>query len=296
MSAGSPQKGEGSSESSLGSESSSSGGSSESSDEDEAAAEAELGVDQNGRVVAGLGTMSFAFRSFSHIFSGDRRQVAALKQDCAAACAVKSVKSSEYSEGTTFWVGADADPESLASIERVALDIFRYHTAGAASIDPARSGAEWWTLAMDSSGSQVRSEELSPTPRLKMGWGVDVCFPGRLSTCQVVTALRRAFRGFWVAAIVSRSIRKWVVWAVVPCTRFDEQVSWHWDKDYSLEQQGVSISPHLATVTYLSDLGAPTLMVPSPRQSLLSWHQSSGLTEIYLRFEIPILILMTRSR
>ena len=53
---------------------------------------------------------------------------------------------------------------------------------------------------------------------------------------------------------------------VVPCTRFDEQVSWHWDKDYSLEQQGVSISPHLATVTYLSDLGAPTLMVPSPRQ------------------------------
>ena len=39
------------------------------------------------------------------------------------------------------------------------------------------------------------------------------------------------------------------------------QVAWHWDKDYSLEHGGINISPHLATVTYLSDVGAPTLMV-----------------------------------
>ena len=39
------------------------------------------------------------------------------------------------------------------------------------------------------------------------------------------------------------------------------QVAWHWDKDYSLEQSGINISPHLGTVTYLSNVGAPTVMM-----------------------------------
>lgn len=41
-----------------------------------------------------------------------------------------------------------------------------------------------------------------------------------------------------------------------------QDVSFHWDKDYSLEDAGVSVHPLVATVTYLSDGGAPTVVVP----------------------------------
>jgi hypothetical protein len=148
--------------------------------------EQELAMDQNGRIVAGVGGMSFAFRSFAHIFA--EADLPRLREDCVAACAVEHAKTKEYSEGNTFWVSAVSEPAT--SLEQVALNIFRFHTAGA-TFDPTRSGAEWWTLAMDAEISQV---------------------------------------GF------------------------------HWDKDYSLERDGINASPHLATVTYLSDAGAPTFM------------------------------------
>ena len=38
-------------------------------------------------------------------------------------------------------------------------------------------------------------------------------------------------------------------------------IGMHWDKDEDLvDQQGINIHPHLSTVTYLSDAGAPTLV------------------------------------
>eukprot|EP00445_Apocalathium_hangoei_P026085 CAMPEP_0203914674 /NCGR_PEP_ID=MMETSP0359-20131031/55538_1 /ASSEMBLY_ACC=CAM_ASM_000338 /TAXON_ID=268821 /ORGANISM="Scrippsiella Hangoei, Strain SHTV-5" /LENGTH=338 /DNA_ID=CAMNT_0050841027 /DNA_START=50 /DNA_END=1063 /DNA_ORIENTATION=- len=42
----------------------------------------------------------------------------------------------------------------------------------------------------------------------------------------------------------------------------DDDIGWHWDRDYGLEADaGFRLHPHVATVTYLSDLGAPTLML-----------------------------------
>ena len=36
----------------------------------------------------------------------------------------------------------------------------------------------------------------------------------------------------------------------------------HWDRDYGLEEsEGLCLYPHLATVTYLSDVGAPTIVL-----------------------------------
>lgn len=48
-------------------------------------------------------------------------------------------------------------------------------------------------------------------------------------------------------------------WTLVMDT--DDAVGWHWDKDYDAEQDGVNLHPHVATVTYLSDLGAPTVFL-----------------------------------
>ncbi|CAN0557614.1 unnamed protein product, partial [Ectocarpus sp. 12 AP-2014] len=51
-------------------------------------------------------------------------------------------KKLEYSTGETFWIEADAAPRNC--LERLALDIFKAHTAGA-RFNQKTSGAEWWT-------------------------------------------------------------------------------------------------------------------------------------------------------
>lgn len=66
----------------------------------------------------------------------------------------------------------------------------------------------------------------------------------------------------------------------------DGGVGFHWDKDYGMEEHGVSIFPHLGTVTYLGEVeAAPTLILqkvappmfhedvsgPCGAKALLSW-------------------------
>ena len=35
----------------------------------------------------------------------------------------------------------------------------------------------------------------------------------------------------------------------------------HWDKDYAMEDQGLNLCPHIATVTYLTNHGGPTIIL-----------------------------------
>ena len=44
----------------------------------------------------------------------------------------------------------------------------------------------------------------------------------------------------------------------------EDDIGLHFDKDYTLEDQGLNIHPHLATVTYLTPYGGPTLILPLP--------------------------------
>jgi len=63
-------------------------------------------------------------------------------------------------------------------------------------------------------------------------------------------------------------------WTQVIDSRDD--IGWHWDRDYGLEEdQGVHVHPHLATVTYLTDTGGPTLVMNKPG-SLYSHENISG--------------------
>eukprot|EP01063_Lacrimia_lanifica_P034992 TRINITY_DN657_c0_g1_i7.p1 TRINITY_DN657_c0_g1~~TRINITY_DN657_c0_g1_i7.p1 ORF type:complete len:373 (+),score=87.23 TRINITY_DN657_c0_g1_i7:740-1858(+) len=51
----------------------------------------------------------------------------------------------------------------------------------------------------------------------------------------------------------------------------DSEVGWHWDKDYALEEPlQMNIYPHVATVTYLSDWGAPTFVARSVAPPMVS--------------------------
>ena len=47
----------------------------------------------------------------------------------------------------------------------------------------------------------------------------------------------------------------------------DADVGVHFDKDYAMEDEGLNVTPHVSTVTYLSDIGAPTIVtdVRAPR-------------------------------
>ena len=70
----------------------------------------------------------------------------------------------------------------------------------------------------------------------------------------------------------------------------DGGVGWHWDKDYHSELcEGQNIHPHLATVTYLSDIGAPTMIVPQKTagsyvssQDYINTSDGTAITSAYL--------------
>ncbi|CAM9153425.1 unnamed protein product [Hapterophycus canaliculatus] len=40
-----------------------------------------------------------------------------------------------------------------------------------------------------------------------------------------------------------------------------DDIGWHWDKDYGMEAHGINVHPCLATVTYLSANGGPTIIL-----------------------------------
>ena len=52
-------------------------------------------------------------------------------------------------------------------------------------------------------------------------------------------------------------------WWTLVVDSSDGGVGFHWDKDYGMEEHGVSIFPHIATVTYIShvEIAAPTIVL-----------------------------------
>ncbi|KAG8465809.1 hypothetical protein KFE25_005379 [Diacronema lutheri] len=63
--------------------------------------------------------------------------------------------------------------------------------------------------------------------------------------------LARSGVEFWAQRRSSRSARA------------AQSINWHFDKDEALrEAHGVFVHPHISTVTYLSDAGAPTVVMP----------------------------------
>ena len=115
-------------------------------DDGEEEEEEDLQVDTDGRTVIG-GEMDYETRCFDRALhlSGDT-EVTALFKQCELAFTARATGTDEYSAGTTFWVGADSKPRT--ALERLAQQIFEFHTATAV-FDPARSGAEWWTQCID---------------------------------------------------------------------------------------------------------------------------------------------------
>ncbi len=152
----------------------------------------EVGLDQHGRIYPGVeGPCNYGFRALDNCLRAGQGSVAeALVADCRAVFTARQAEDDvAYSAGETYFVGADAEPR--CALERLALDVFRFHAEGL-RFDPARSGAEWWTLVLDAE---------------------------------------------------------------------DSDVSWHWDKDYGMEDFDVNVFPNISTVTYCAAAGGATMVL-----------------------------------
>jgi len=143
--------------------------------------------------------------------------------DCSAVFTARTKENSDgYSTGSTFFLPCPMRPR--CALEALARTVFRAHVdplegwedaeAGGEKrmlYDPERSGAEWWTLVLD-------------TPS-----------DGSPSKCDGDDDDEEE----------------------------DDEVGIHFDADYGLEEQlpNYTLHPRVATITYLSDTGVPTLIL-----------------------------------
>lgn len=161
----------------------------------------------------------YPFASFTSAVSIDVNQLEDIIHDCDLAFTARAKKDSDaYSSGATFFVPGTMKPR--CALEQLALNIFQSHTKGLETgkhFDLERSGAEWWTLVMDTNSSPEAKEEKPKSDD------------------------------------DSESSEE----------EEDDEVGMHFDADYGLEDQlpNYLLHPRIATVTYLSNVGVPTLVL-----------------------------------
>lgn len=147
-----------------------------------------------------------------------------LRSDCETVFTARDKPDgAAYSAGQTFFLPFDKAPR--CALEAMAKLIFEKHTAHlpAGTFHPSTSGANWWTLVMDDNDDNHDEDNggVAITAN-KMTGGDDSSDAEEEDD--------------------------------------DDEVGLHFDADYELEEQTTNIllHPRVATVTYLSDCGAPT--------------------------------------
>ena len=132
--------------------------------------------------------LNLDFASFNNCFSGNINHI---KEECKRAFKIKEIQSKEqYSTGSTYFVRATESNSNLHILEKLAMEIFQYHTQNI-NYDPSNSGCEWW----------------------------------------------------------------------VQYINFEDEIGFHFDKDYGLEEENIHKYPNLATVSYFTSIGASTVIV-----------------------------------
>mmetsp|Transcript_6137 Transcript_6137/g.9276 ORF Transcript_6137/g.9276 Transcript_6137/m.9276 type:complete len:460 (+) Transcript_6137:66-1445(+) len=94
---------------------------------------------------------NFSFVSFPSALKINKEQEENIIHDCDLTFTARTKEDSDaYSSGTTFFIPASMKPR--CALEELALTIFQTYTKGLVSgkhFDVERSGAEWWTLVLD---------------------------------------------------------------------------------------------------------------------------------------------------
>jgi hypothetical protein len=154
------------------------------------------------------------------------------ERDCQAVFTAREKEQDEpYSAGVTYFCPALMKPR--CALEALALSVFHMHCQHLETgvMIPEQSGAEWWTLVLDSDEKEGKAR----SGHVSDGDGED-----------------------------------------------DEEdegddVGLHFDADYGLEDQvpNLLLHPRLATVTYLTNHGAPTLVLDQRSPTPDEWHKNA---------------------
>ena len=167
------------------------------------------------------GSLNTTFRSFQDMITSSDRTDKRLLADMKCAMTARETGGEQYSAGDTFFMPASGQPR--CGLEALALSIFEYH-AKKAKFDPSRSGAEWWTQVIDVRDDiGVHFDRDYGMEEVRMGRGAQRMKTGYIAP--VVTLF----------LTLCSSLRS--------------------------SQFGLNVHPHVATVTYLSDKGGPTVVL-----------------------------------
>ena len=191
-------------------------------------------------------------------FENDQDCLKLLREDCETVFTARDKPDgASYSAGETYFIPVNMKPR--CALEALAMRIFHEHTKHLepGTFNPSQSGANWWTLVMDDNIEDRHATVTAPA-----------------ATTASTTS---------EPAVVKTS--------GLDCGDDDEdeddEVALHFDADYELEEQtgNILLHPRVATVTYLSDHGAPTLVLEQkspPMDDLKKSTLENGISKAWL--------------
>lgn len=171
----------------------------------------------------------YPFASFPSAVNVNLNEMQNIIHDCELAFTARTREDSEsYSTGATFFLPALMKPRF--ALEALAFDIFKAHTQDlepGKHYDPERSGAEFWTLILENNPKKSNASDQLDSKKSEEG---------------------KSHQNDEEEDDDDEN---------------DDEVGMHFDADYGLEQQlpNYMLHPRVATVTYLSNVGAPTLIL-----------------------------------
>jgi hypothetical protein len=202
-----------------------------------------------------------------------------LREDCETVFTARDKPDgATYSAGQTFFLPANMKPR--CALEAMAMKIFQEHTKHLedGTFNPAQSGANWWTLVMDDDDAEEKGE-------------------GEENTAPAVAAAATALstnNGAAVGVATAKTRKNDTDSDDDDDDDDDEEeddgadeVGLHFDADYELEEQtgNIMLHPRVATITYLSDYGAPTLILDQkspPMDDMKKTTLETGISKAWL--------------
>ena len=195
-------------------------------------------------------------------FDKNEDDLKSLRQDCETVFTARDkTDGAAYSAGQTFFIPANMKPR--CALEALAMTIFQEHTKYLVpgTFNPAQSGANWWTLVLDDDIEEIHGTVATPA------------LAKALATSEPAGAKTTGLDGGDDDEEDDEE--------------GDDEVGLHFDADYELEEQtgNIMLHPRVATVTYLSDHGAPTMVFEQkspPMDDLKKSTLENGISKAWL--------------
>jgi hypothetical protein len=195
-------------------------------------------------------------------FDNNRGYLKMLRDDCETVFTARDkTGGATYSAGQTFFIPANMKPR--CALEALAMKIFHEHTKDLepGTFNPTQSGANWWTLILDDDTEE--SNATAATPAASTFY----------ATSEPVGAKTTGLDGGDEHEEDDEE--------------GDDEVGLHFDADYELEEQtgNILLHPRVATVTYLSNHGAPTMVFEQkspPMDDLKKSTLEKGISKAWL--------------